>query len=161
MVKLTEVEDEHFTTEKPIPTKEALLVSDNEDDEDFTDTESEISEVDSTYDPINETLYDRIVALKDIIPPQSRRRITATIAGLSDATKSTFSFSGKALWVISTSAFLLGVPWALAFAEEEQYVQMEREQGMMRGANEMLTPGTNAAAAALGAAGTEQPKAAL
>lgn len=38
MVKLTEVEDEHFTTEKPIPTKEALLVSDNEDDEDFTDT---------------------------------------------------------------------------------------------------------------------------
>lgn len=161
MVKLTEVEDEHFTTEKPIPTKEALLVSDNEDDEDFTDTESEISEADSAYDPINETLYDRIVALKDIIPPQSRRRITATITGLSDATKSTFSFSGKALWVISTSAFLLGVPWALAFAEEEQYVQMEREQGMMRGANEMLTPGTNAAAAALGAAGTEQPKAAL
>lgn len=38
MVKLTEVEDEHFTTEKPVPTKEALLVSDNEDDEDFTDT---------------------------------------------------------------------------------------------------------------------------
>lgn len=39
--------------------------------------------------------------------------------------------------MISTSAFLLGVPWALAFAEEEQYVQMEREQGMMRGANEV------------------------
>ncbi|KUL85239.1 hypothetical protein ZTR_08945 [Talaromyces verruculosus] len=161
MVKLTEVEDEHFTTEKPIPTKEALLVSDNEDDEDFTDTESEISETDSTYEPLNETLYDRLIALKDIIPPQSRRRITATINGLSDATKTTFSFSGKALWVISTSAFLLGVPWALAFAEEEQYVQMEREQGMMRGANEMLTPGANAAAAALGAAGTEQPKPAL
>lgn len=29
------------------------------------------------------------------------------------------------------------MPWALAFAEEEQYVQMEREQGMMRGANEV------------------------
>lgn len=99
--------------------------------------ESEISETDSTYDTINETLYDRLVALKDIIPPQSRRRITATINGLTDATKTTFSFSGKALWVISTSAFLLGVPWALAFAEEEQYVQMEREQGMMRGANEV------------------------
>ncbi|EEA23134.1 mitochondrial import receptor subunit tom22 [Talaromyces marneffei ATCC 18224] len=123
--------------------------------------QSEISETDSAYDPINETLYDRIIALKDIIPPQSRRRITATINGLTDATKSTFSFSGKALWVISTSAFLLGVPWALAFAEEEQYVQMEREQGMMRGANEMLTPGANAAGAALSAAGTEQPKAAL
>lgn len=41
------------------------------------------------------------------------------------------------MWVISTSAFLLGVPWALAYAEEEQYVQMEREQGMIRGANEV------------------------
>jgi hypothetical protein len=29
------------------------------------------------------------------------------------------------------------VPWALAYAEEEQYVQMEREQGMIRGANEV------------------------
>jgi import receptor subunit TOM22 len=39
MVKLTEVEDEHFTSEKPVPTnKEALLVSDNEEDDDFTDT---------------------------------------------------------------------------------------------------------------------------
>jgi hypothetical protein len=46
-------------------------------------------------------------------------------------------FTGKALWVLSTSAFLLGVPWALAYAEEEQYIQMEREQGMIRGANEV------------------------
>lgn len=39
MVKLTEVEDEHFTTEKPTPThKDALLTSDNEEDDDFTDT---------------------------------------------------------------------------------------------------------------------------
>ncbi|OKL55890.1 hypothetical protein UA08_08940 [Talaromyces atroroseus] len=155
MVKLTEVEDEHFTTEKPVPSKDSLLVSDNEDDDDYTDTESEIS-VDSAYDGESETLYQRIVALKDMIPPQSRRRIVGTVSSLTSFTKSTFSFSGKALWVISTSAFLLGVPWALAFAEEEQYVQMEREQGMMRGANEMLTPGADAAAAALGAANPEQ-----
>lgn len=37
MVKLTEVEDEHFTAEKPTPSKnDALLVSD--DEEDYTDT---------------------------------------------------------------------------------------------------------------------------
>jgi mitochondrial import receptor subunit TOM22 len=99
-------------------------------------TESEIS-VESGYEVESETFYERLVALKDMIPPQSRRRITGTVSTLTDFTKSTFSFSGKALWVISTSAFLLGVPWALAFAEEEQYVQMEREQGMMRGANEV------------------------
>lgn len=60
------------------------------------------------------------------------------MSSLTSLTKSTLSFGGKALWVISTSAFLLGVPWALAYAEEEQYVQMEREQGMMKGANEVF-----------------------
>ena len=29
------------------------------------------------------------------------------------------------------------MPWALAYTEEEQYVQMEREQGMIKGANEV------------------------
>lgn len=37
MVKLTEVEDEHFTQEKPQPSKhDVLLASDDEDD--YTDT---------------------------------------------------------------------------------------------------------------------------
>jgi import receptor subunit TOM22 len=40
------------------------------------------------------------------------------------------SFSGKALYVLSTSALLLGVPWALAFAEEQQMVEMEKEMRM-------------------------------
>lgn len=39
--------------------------------------------------------------------------------------------------MLTTSAFLLGVPWALAYSEEQQYVQMEREQGMIKGANEV------------------------
>ncbi|KAJ5987201.1 Mitochondrial outer membrane translocase complex subunit Tom22 [Penicillium sp. IBT 35674x] len=126
MVKLTEVEDEAFT-DKPTPSKnDALLVSD--DEEDYTDTDSEIS--DASDDELEEeTLADRLAALKDIVPPP----LAALLA-----------FSGKALWIISTSAFLIGVPWALAYAEEEQYIQMEREQGMIKGANEMLTPGSEA-----------------
>ena len=39
-------------------------------------------------------------------------------------------FGGKTLWVVSTSALLLGVPWALAFAEEQQMVEMEKEMKM-------------------------------
>jgi import receptor subunit TOM22 len=84
-------------------------------------TDSEISD-DEDVELDAESLYERVAALKDMIPPSARR---------------TISFSGKALWVISTSAFLLGVPFALAYAEEEQYIQMEREQGMIKGANEV------------------------
>jgi import receptor subunit TOM22 len=31
---------------------------------------------------------------------------------------------------VSTSALFLGVPWALAFAEEQQMVEMEKEMKM-------------------------------
>ncbi|KAK2755062.1 hypothetical protein FQN54_006590 [Arachnomyces sp. PD_36] len=142
MVKLTEVEDEHFK-EKPTASKNETLLSDDDDD-DYTDTDSEIS-TDDIPTLEEETLFERIAALKDIVPPQSRRRLTSTVSSLTSFASSTASFGGKALWVISTSAFLLGVPWALAYAEEEQYVQMEREQGMIKGANEMLAPGGTAA----------------
>lgn len=72
-----------------------------------------------------------------MIPPSARRQFSSSVSFLSSFTKSSLLFSGRALWVISTTAFLLGVPWALAYAEEEQFVQLEREQGMIRGANEV------------------------
>ncbi|RAH48280.1 mitochondrial import receptor subunit TOM22 [Aspergillus brunneoviolaceus CBS 621.78] len=138
MVKLTEVEDEHFAQEKPQPSKHNVLLAsdDEEEDDDYTDTESEIST--ESYEELeSETLYDRIYALKDMLPPSARRSLTSTVNTVTSFTKSSVTFSGKALWIISTSAFLLGVPWALAYAEEEQYIQMEREQGMIKGANEV------------------------
>ncbi|KAJ5793876.1 hypothetical protein N7457_000475 [Penicillium paradoxum] len=139
MVKLTEVEDEHFS-EKPATTKhDALLVSDDEDD--YSDTDSEISD-DEDLELESESLYERVAALKDMIPPSARRNVSNTVSSITNFTKATLSFGGKTLWIISTSAFLLGVPFALAYAEEEQYIQMEREQGMIKGANEMLTPGS-------------------
>lgn len=72
-----------------------------------------------------------------MIPPSARLTVSNTVSSITDLTKASFSFSGNALWIISTSAFLLGVPFALAYAEEEQYIQMEREQGMIKGANEV------------------------
>ncbi|OJJ49809.1 hypothetical protein ASPZODRAFT_128338 [Penicilliopsis zonata CBS 506.65] len=139
MVQLTEVEDEHFN-EKPLPSKNNILLASDDEDEDYTDTESEISN-DEEFELETETLYERIAALKDIIPPSARRQVNSSVSTVTSFAKSSLSFSGKALWILSTSAFLLGVPWALAYAEEEQYIQMEREQGMIRGANEMLSPG--------------------
>lgn len=142
MVKLTEVEDESFSQEQPEPTKDNVLLASEDEDEDFTDTESEISnEAEAELD--GEAFSDRLTALRDMIPPSARRQFTSSISCITSFTKSSVLFSGKALWVISTTAFLLGVPWALAYAEEEQYVQLEREQGMIRGANEMLTPGAD------------------
>lgn len=91
--------------------------------------DSEISE-ESEYDPSDETLGERLYALRDIVPPQTRGYIANVVSTASDAVKSALSFGGKSLWVISSSALLLGIPWALAWAEEQQVLEMEKEMKM-------------------------------
>jgi import receptor subunit TOM22 len=102
----------------------------------LTTTDSEVSDV-GEDDALDESLLDRIAALKDIVPPAYRRHLSsATSTGYNWASKA-LSLGGKTLWVVSTSALLLGVPWALAFGEEQQVMEMEREMQMQRNANEV------------------------
>ncbi|KAK5167801.1 mitochondrial import receptor subunit Tom22 [Saxophila tyrrhenica] len=135
MVQLEEVEDDELNQQQPGPNKE-------EEDEWDTDTESEVSDVD-VDDDLDETLLDRLAALKDIVPPTYRKQLSnVTSTGYSWAAKA-MNMSGKTLWVVSTSALLLGVPWALAFSEEQQVQEMEREMRMQQNANELLTQGSS------------------
>ncbi|TKA64103.1 hypothetical protein B0A49_06195 [Cryomyces minteri] len=102
-------------------------------------TDSDISE-DSSDEIPDESLTDRIAALRDVIPPQQRRFLSSTFSSASSWFKTGLGWGGKTLWVVSTSALLLGVPWALAFAEEQQMVEMEREMKMQQSANEVSSP---------------------
>jgi import receptor subunit TOM22 len=100
------------------------------------DTESEVSEDEEEYMP-DETFADRLVALKDIVPPTYRKHLSNTLSTTSSWVQTTLNYGGKTLWVVSTSVLLLGVPWALAFAEEQQMAEMEREMKMQQSANEV------------------------
>lgn len=93
--------------------------------------------------PVDETLAERIAALRDIIPPGARASISQTFTSAYGYASTGLLWSGKALWVIGTSALLLGVPWALAYAEEQQYLEMEREMKMQQQTSELLTPGAS------------------
>ncbi len=74
------------------------------------------------------------------MPPTYRKQLSnVTSTGYSWAAKAA-SMGGKTLWVVSTSALLLGVPWALAFSEEQQVQEMEREMRMQQSANEVRMP---------------------
>ncbi|TQS34684.1 hypothetical protein Golomagni_04923 [Golovinomyces magnicellulatus] len=134
MVELVEVEDESLVSKQAGP-------SDNEDDY-YTDTESEISSDDENEDSDEETFADRLFALRDIIPPTSRSYISNKIESTSNWIKSGLVFSGKTIWVVSTSVLLLGVPWALAFAEEQQVMEMEKEMKMREMGGELLSTGS-------------------
>lgn len=132
MVTLTEVEDEHFQSTQPGPQVE--------DDDDFTDTDSEISN-DSDYDPTSESLAERLYALRDIVPPTTRGWISNHVEQFSSAAWSVLSFSGKGAWVITTSALFFGVPFALSFSEDQQLTAMEQEYNMRQTGSELLTAG--------------------
>ena len=97
-----------------------------------SDAESDISSV-----APDESFYERLIALQDIVPASYRRSFSNGIASTTSWVKSGLMVSGKTLWVVSTSALLLGVPWALAYAEEQQMVEMEREMKMQQSANEV------------------------
>jgi import receptor subunit TOM22 len=97
---------------------------------------SEISDVDDD-DALDETLAERLSALVDIVPPNYRKSLSnATSTAYSWASKG-LSISGKTAWIVSTSVLLLGVPWAMAFSEEQQVQEMEREMRAQQSANEV------------------------
>jgi import receptor subunit TOM22 len=90
--------------------------------------ESDTSSINSL--PDTETLYERILALQDIIPASARRSLSSKVNTTSSWLKSGLVLGGKTLWVVSTSALLLGVPWALAYSEEQMIVEQERAEIM-------------------------------
>jgi import receptor subunit TOM22 len=98
---------------------------------------SETSSIASDDDLASETLYDRIVALQDILPPSQRRFVASTVSSTTAWVKSGFSLAGKGLWVFSTSALLIGIPWAMAYQEEVQMIEMEKEMRMQQAASEV------------------------
>ena len=102
--------------------------------------DSEISN-ESDYDPTNETLAERLYALRDIIPPTTRGWVSGHVGNISSKAWSVLSFSGKGAWVITTSALFFGVPFALSFAEDQQLTAMEQEYNMRQQGGELLTAG--------------------
>ncbi|KAM0561485.1 hypothetical protein ACHAPJ_003368 [Fusarium lateritium] len=134
MVTLTEVEDEHFQHAQAGPDIE-------EDDDDYSDTDSEISN-ESEYDPSEETFAERLYALRDIVPPTTRSWISGKASTVGNAAWSVLSFSGQGAWVITTSALFFGVPFALSFAEDQQLTAMEQEYNMRQSGGELLTAGS-------------------
>jgi import receptor subunit TOM22 len=165
MVKLTEVEDEHYS-EKPMGLDGEVLLED--DDDNYTDTgnlsssspitpssnvsptDSEISDMsEPTLSPLlDESLTDRLLALRDMIPPKTRARISSATNTIVSASSTGISYTGKGLWVLATSVLLLGLPYMLAVGQEQELMEEERQRTMMmEGASGIMQPEGEAKAA--------------
>ncbi|GEQ72161.1 hypothetical protein JCM33374_g5847 [Metschnikowia sp. JCM 33374] len=138
MVKLTQVDDETATKfETTAPAAGAQTYSDSESDSE--------SDYEDDFDIENETLYDRIVALKDVVPPTQRTQIVNAVESAKSIASSAFSKGGSLLWGVTSSILLLGVPLSLAILSETQLQEMEKELTLQKSAQEVLAPGSEGA----------------
>ncbi|ODQ82331.1 hypothetical protein BABINDRAFT_158950 [Babjeviella inositovora NRRL Y-12698] len=147
MVKLTQIDDE--TVEQTFVNEPKVEAVNNDD---FSDTDESASEDEDDFDFESETLYDRIVALKDIVPPKQRATVASIVGSVSSTVSWTASKSGNFLWVVATSGLLLGLPCALSALAEKQLMEMEKDMTLQQNANDILAPGSETAFQAPGTA---------
>lgn len=112
MVKVQEVHDSPYTSS---------------DSSDSSDTDSLASSISGDDEIQKESLVDRLVALIDIVPPQTRHSITTRVSNVVGAVKTGGKLVGNVVWVLTTSALLIGLPLAFALEDEAKIVQQEKE----------------------------------
>ena len=98
-------------------------------------TESEISDDEDDL-PESETIGDRIYALRDMIAPSTRQKLSTNVSTAGRWTWSGLCFGGRATFVVVTAVLFYGIPFTLSVAEESSILEMEKEQKMRdEGAN--------------------------
>lgn len=146
MVELTEINDEETpqVQEPQVVSTEPLDASEKDifpvvkkDDLENDDDEDDDSDFDDDFDE-NETLLERIIALKEIIPPRQRQCIVDSYHSTFSFIETVFAKGGSLTWALTTSALLLGVPLSLSILSEQQLIEMEKTFDLQKGANDLL-----------------------
>lgn len=109
---------------------EEVLLNEGEHDSDFETDSNASSDDEDDFDPSDESIYDRLVALKDIVSPQARSSLSSTLGTTREWALWGWFGAGSLAWWVSTSALLVGLPLALAIEDETRIVQQEREMQM-------------------------------
>ncbi|KAF5382548.1 hypothetical protein D9615_002953 [Tricholomella constricta] len=110
------------------------------DDDDRTSSSASLSSVASELS-VDETFFDRIAALVDIVPPTTRHSISSRISKTASFIKRGGKIAGNIVWVVTTSALLVALPLALSLEDEAKIVAQEKEMmEQQQGAQQMLAP---------------------
>ncbi|GME81998.1 unnamed protein product [Ambrosiozyma monospora] len=141
-------EDEELANETNDTTTTATGASSNntiartkeEDDSEVEDSDAEAEDSDFEDDfDANETLLERLDALKDIISPEQRTFLLQTYSsGVSLLQKSMLKL-GSGLWILGSSVLLLGVPLGIAIVGEQQLLELENQMNMQQYSSDLLT----------------------
>ncbi|GME67255.1 unnamed protein product [[Candida] boidinii] len=126
--------------------KEFAAAEEEDDDEDEEDDEDDEDDFEDDFDE-DETIYERIVALKDIIPAGQRKSLYNTVSSIQSLATTGVFTTGSLIWYGATTALFLGVPLALSIVGETQLIELEKQMnpaaaaaaGGVAGQDELLT----------------------
>ncbi|CAK5269758.1 unnamed protein product [Mycena citricolor] len=88
-------------------------------------SQTSLSSVSSELEP--ESVFERISALVDIVPPTTRHAITERVSKTASFVKWGTKRVGNLVWIVTTSALLVALPLALVLEDEAKIVAQERE----------------------------------
>ena len=91
-----------------------------------TSSSASISSVESDIS-VDESFFDRVAALVDIVPPTTRHSIASRISKTASIFKRGGQLVGNIVWVVTTSALLVALPLALTLEDEAKIVAQEKE----------------------------------
>jgi import receptor subunit TOM22 len=116
MVKVTVVDEKeaHSTRSSPYSSPTSSAAS------------SSVSLV-SEVDDVDETLFDRLAALVDIVPPTTRQKISSRVSSVASSAAWGGKLVGNLVWIVTTSALLVGLPLALSLEDEAKIMAQEKE----------------------------------
>ncbi|EPS94726.1 mitochondrial import translocase subunit Tom22 [Fomitopsis schrenkii] len=104
-----------------------------------TSSSVSLSSVGSELDG-EESFYERLAALVDIVPPTTRHKISTRFSKTTGFIKTTGKVVGNIVWIVTTSALLVGLPLALSLEDEAKIVAQEKEMlAQQQGAQHMAS----------------------
>ncbi|KAM0745935.1 mitochondrial import translocase, subunit Tom22 [Meredithblackwellia eburnea MCA 4105] len=119
MVKIETVADDWESSSSA----DSAIAEDPSDDE--LDNDLELEEDD--FDPSKETLADRLYALRDIVPPSTRKSLRESWHTSKAWATWSANTVGRVAWIVTTSALLVGLPAMLSIEGEAGIVAQEKE----------------------------------
>ncbi|OMJ10036.1 Mitochondrial import receptor subunit tom22 [Smittium culicis] len=129
MVQIKELDPDYVSEDGFVTDPEALSDSDYDSANSSENDDDDDDDFDSLVD---ESLYERIVALKDVVPASTRSKISNTVANSVALAGLGFTIAGKIAWFLSTAALLIVFPLALESDKEQVMIQYEQEQQMLQ-----------------------------
>ncbi|CAI2180636.1 19592_t:CDS:2 [Funneliformis geosporum] len=109
------------------------ITEDYDDDHQSEDSNFTTDDSDSEDDFEDETWIERIRALRDIVPTDTRESITYNISSIMSFGVRSARFLGNGAWILTTSALLVVFPLLIEIGRESAINQMESEQMLNQG----------------------------